>query len=290
MPQLPVKTGLFVSKIVAGSGVTLTPAAGTGVVTVAVGGAEAPTQITGGATPFPINGQAAATATAAGGEVDVTGAAGGATSGAGGAVKVTGGAATGGNSAGGAVTIAAGASVGTVAGPAVSITAGAGGTGAGGSGGAVPITGGAAGTGSNGNGGDVNLIPGAKDGTGSAGVVRIGGVELRSQGNQSTQDTAATLTAAQILAGIMTSNPSGAINLQLPLATAMDTALPTSAAGDAFDFSIISLAGSTNLPTITTNTGWTLVGGMTFTAVAGNAGRFRARKTGAGAWTLYRLS
>ena len=70
----------------------------------------------------------------------------------------------------------------------------------------------------------------------------------------------------------------------------MDTAIPNSIANDAFDFSVISLAGSTNLPTITTNTGWTLVGAMTFTAVAGNAGRFRAQKTGTGAWTLFRLS
>lgn len=70
----------------------------------------------------------------------------------------------------------------------------------------------------------------------------------------------------------------------------MDTAIPNSIANDAVDFSVISVAGSTNLPTIITNTGWTLVGAMTFTAVAGNAGRFRARKTAAGAWTLYRLA
>lgn len=110
------------------------------------------------------------------------------------------------------------------------------------------------------------------------------------QGAQATQDTAATLTAAQLLAGILTSNPSGAVNLQLPLATAIDTAVGAVPNNTSFDFSVISLAGSTNLPTITTNTGWTLVGAMTFTAVAGNAGRFRARKTGTGAWTLYRIS
>jgi hypothetical protein len=39
---------------------------------------------------------------------------------------------------------------------------------------------------------------------------------------------------------------------------------------------------------VTTNTGWTLVGGMA-QAITTSA-RFRARKTGTGAWTLYRLS
>ena len=44
----------------------------------------------------------------------------------------------------------------------------------------------------------------------------------------------------------------------------------------------------TNAATVTTNTGWALVGAM---AVAhSTTGSFRARKTAAGAWTLYRIS
>lgn len=288
MPQNPVPNSLFVTRIIAGAGVVITPTSGTGLVTISVGGIEAPTEIIGGATPFPIVGQAAASATAAGGEVDIAGAPGGATSGTGGAVKVTGGAGTNGNAQGGEADLTGGAGQGSAAGGAVKVAGGVGG--ATGVGGAVNVTGGAAVASGNANGGDVTIAGGAKDGTGVGGVVRISGIELVSQGAQSTQDTAATLTAAQLLAGILTSNPAGAVNLQLPLATAMDTALPSSVAGDAFDFSVISLAGSTNLPTLTTNTGWTLVGAVVFTAVAGNAGRFRARKTGAGTWTLYRLS
>lgn len=180
------------------------------------------------------------------------------------------------------------ASTATGTGGLAALTGGAGGS-TSGAGGQAKITGGA-GSAGNANGGDVTIAGGAANGSGVAGVVRVSGVEIVSQGAQATQDTAVTLTAAQLLAGILTSNPAGAVNLQLPLASAMDTALPTSAAGDAFDFSVISLAGSTNLPTLTTNTGWTLVGAMTFTAVAGNAGRFRARKTGTAAWTIYRIS
>lgn len=288
MPQNPVKSSLFVSEIKAGSGVSVTPASGTGVVTVAVEGAESPTAITGGANPFPIKGEAPASATSAGGVVTVTGGAGGATSGAGGAAGVAGGAGIGGNSAGGVGSVAGGAGHGTASGGDADVTGGAGGTGAAAAGGAARVTGGAAGAGSNGNGGDTVLGGGAGDGTGVAGNVVNRSLAIVHQGAQATQDTAATLTAAQILAGILTSNPAGAINLQLPLATAMDTALPNAVANDAFDFSVISLSG-TNLPTITTNTGWTLVGNMTFTSVAGNAGRFRARKTATGAWTLYRI-
>lgn len=110
------------------------------------------------------------------------------------------------------------------------------------------------------------------------------------QGAPVAHDTAATLAAADFSAGIITSNPSGAINLQLPLGTAMDTAFPAAVTNSSIDFSVISIAGSTNLPTITVNTGFTIVGSAIFTAVAGNAGRFRARKTGTATWVLYRLS
>jgi hypothetical protein len=67
------------------------------------------------------------------------------------------------------------------------------------------------------------------------------------------------------LAGIITVNQGGGAtsSLTLPLATSMDTALPSSIANDAFDFSLINI--STNAAEdadILTNTGWTLVGSM----------------------------
>lgn len=113
--------------------------------------------------------------------------------------------------------------------------------------------------------------------------------QLVPQGNPVAHNTAAVLTAADLESGIITSAPSGgAINLQLPLASAMDASLPEAVANNAFDFSIINTDG-TNAATVTTNTGWTtLVGAM---AVAhSTSGRFRARKTAAAAWTLYRIS
>jgi hypothetical protein len=54
----------------------------------------------------------------------------------------------------------------------------------------------------------------------------------------------------------------------------------------AFDFAIINTGPNTL--TVGTAAGWTLVG--TMTVLTNVSARFRARKTGAGAWTLYRLS
>ena len=119
------------------------------------------------------------------------------------------------------------------------------------------------------------------------------------QGAPNAQTVSATLTAANLQTGIITvNNGTGASSaLTLPLATAMDTAFPNAVAGSSFDFSVVNLS-VTALETavMTINTGWTLVGSMIVaieTATTGatpSAGRFRARKTGTGAWTLYRLS
>lgn len=215
----------------------------------------------------------------------------------GGAASVTGGAGTTGNTAGSAGSVTGGAGHGTTPGGAAAVTGGVGGTGAGGNGGNATATGGAAGTGSNGNGGDVVLTGGAKDGTGVVGNVVVRSLEIGHQGAPTAATVSATLAAAALLSGIITVNQgaAGASAQQLPLATAMDTALPNSAANDAFDFSVINISTVAGEPaSLTTNTGWTLVGDMDIqansAATTKSAGRFRARKTATGAWTLYRLS
>ena len=59
--------------------------------------------------------------------------------------------------------------------------------------------------------------------------------------------------------------------------------------GSTFDFRVINVTGS-GIITVTTNTGWTLVGLMTITNAAGTVRGFRARKTGDGTWALYAIS
>jgi hypothetical protein len=232
----------------------------------------------------------------AGGAASLVGGAGGA-AGTGGAASIAGGVPASGNAAGGAASVTGGAGSGTGAGGNASLVAGASGAGATGNGGDVAITAGAAAS-TNGDGGTITLTPGAKAGSGFDGVIIERGVKLVKQGTPTAKTVSATLTAAEILAGIITVNQAaGATSAQqLPLASAMDTALPDAAAGDAFDFSVINTSTvDAEDASVTTNTGWTLVGSMDIHAYSAagslnSSARFRARKTGTATWTLYRLA
>lgn len=184
----------------------------------------------------------------------------------------------------------------TGAGSVASLKGGAGGATSGAGGQARLLGGSAAGT--NSNGGSVLLDPGAKTGTGKDGVILHRGVDVLAQGAPAAKTVSATLTAAELLTGIITVNQAGAAASaqQLPLAADLDTALPDAAAGDSFDFSVINTSTvDAEDASLTTNTGWTLVGSMDVPAYSAagslnSSGRFRARKTGTAAWTLYRLA
>ena len=107
-----------------------------------------------------------------------------------------------------------------------------------------------------------------------------------------TATATATLTAAQVLNGILLGSPgSSAASYTLPTVSDLETALPNSdKPGVSFDFSVVNVDGSgSGVITLVTNTGWTLVGLMTVVATAGTAQMFRARKSGVGTWTLYRI-
>ena len=111
-----------------------------------------------------------------------------------------------------------------------------------------------------------------------------------------------TLTAAEILTGLITGNQgaAGAASYTLPLASAMETAMfaafPALANDDAFNFNLINLSVvAAEDITILTNTGWTLVGSMLVesneaTALKTPSGAFRVRRTAPATYTLYRLS
>lgn len=107
-----------------------------------------------------------------------------------------------------------------------------------------------------------------------------------------TATATATLTADQVLNGILLGSPgSTAASYTLPTVATLEAAIPSAdKAGVAFDFSVVNVDGSSSgVITLVTNTGWTLVGLMTVAATAGTAQMFRARKTGSGSWTLYRI-
>ena len=174
------------------------------------------------------------------------------------------------------------------------------GTGSGGAGGRISLIAGNGGSstgGAGGRGGVVLLTAGTGSGSAASGVIIARSNQLVKQGTPAAKSTSTTLTAAEVLTGIITSNQGAgaACAYQLPTAADFDTALPDAAAGDAYDFTVLNI--STNvleICTITTNTGWTLVGNVTIgandaTTSHGSACRFRARKTGSAAWTLYKL-
>jgi len=118
------------------------------------------------------------------------------------------------------------------------------------------------------------------------------------QGAQATTDDGATaLSAANILTGIVQCTPTGGRSKATDTASNLVSGLSLTADGDSFDFSIINLATSGGHDvTLTGGTGVTLVGMMKVfcqddaaDAVSVGVGRFRIRRTGATAVTMYRI-
>lgn len=137
-----------------------------------------------------------------------------------------------------------------------------------------------------------------------SGRPRFDSLGLNNQGAPVAKTTSATLAAADIFGGLLTGNQGagGAAAYTLPLAVDLENYLQSifgplgGAAGDSFDFSVINISTvAAEDITMTTNTGWTLVGNMVLQESAAatgalSAGRFRVRRTAANAYTLYRIA
>ncbi len=101
----------------------------------------------------------------------------------------------------------------------------------------------------------------------------------------------ATLTAAQLLNGIILATPTAAADYTLPTVADFEAGGISSASeGNTFDFVIINLASSNYDITLLTNTGWTITGGGVVVVQEASSARFRARKTSATTWQLYRIA
>lgn len=112
--------------------------------------------------------------------------------------------------------------------------------------------------------------------------------QLIVQGAPTALTAAATATAAQLVNGLFTFNGTAG-NLTLPTVAELEAGIPNATRVDiAFDFHIINIDATTDDVTVAAGTGWTLVGNMVVTETT--SGHFRARKTGVGTWTLYRIS
>jgi hypothetical protein len=96
------------------------------------------------------------------------------------------------------------------------------------------------------------------------------------------------MTAAQMANGLFVFDGSAG-NLTLPTVADLEAAVSSaSKVNAAFDFFVVNIDGGTDDVTVATATGWTLVGTMQVDNAT--SGHFRARKTGDGTWTCYRIS
>ncbi len=98
---------------------------------------------------------------------------------------------------------------------------------------------------------------------------------------------AATATAAQLQNGLFTFDGTAG-NLTLPTVALLETDMSSAQkVNSAFDFFVINLDAADAI-TLAVGTGWTIVGAAA--VAAATSAQFRARKTGDGTWTAYRIS
>jgi hypothetical protein len=105
--------------------------------------------------------------------------------------------------------------------------------------------------------------------------------------------TAATLTPAQVLNGLILANSgiTASVNYTLPTVADLEAVLVNSdKVGTSFTFRIVNLGTSSGTAVVVTNTGWTISGSLTMTIPVTTGAMMIARKSAAGAWTLYRVA
>ena len=103
----------------------------------------------------------------------------------------------------------------------------------------------------------------------------------------------ATLTAAQLVNGLILAN-NGVTSAQtytLPTVADLEAALSnTDRVGTTFQFRVVNLGTSSGTAIIAAGTGWTVTGSLTMTIPTTTGAMLVARKSGVGAWVLYRVA
>jgi hypothetical protein len=117
----------------------------------------------------------------------------------------------------------------------------------------------------------------------------VGEAILFVQGAPTAVAAAATATAAQLANGLFVFD-GAAGNLTLPTVALLEADISSAQkVNAAFDFFVINAdASGSDAVTLAVGTGWTIVGAAA--VAAATSAHFRARKTGVGAWTCYRIS
>ena len=116
----------------------------------------------------------------------------------------------------------------------------------------------------------------------------VGEALLFVQGAPTSLTAGATATAAQLANGLFVFNGTAG-NLVLPTVALLEADISSATkVNAAFDFIVINADASTDDVTLTVGTGWTIVGNAVVTEAT--SAQFRARKTGEGTWTCYRIA
>lgn len=116
----------------------------------------------------------------------------------------------------------------------------------------------------------------------------IGEAVLSVQGAPTAVAAAATMTAAELANGLFVFNGTAG-NLTLPTVALVEADISAASKVNAsFDFIIINADATTDDVTLAVGTGWTIVGNAVVSEAT--SAQFRARKTGDGTWTAYRIA
>lgn len=104
------------------------------------------------------------------------------------------------------------------------------------------------------------------------------------------KNATATLTAAELLTQIITFNSASNINLTMPTGASIDAAFSSIPATTniGFDFHVVALGGG-GTATLLLNTGVTVNTGGNMSVAAFESGHFRARRTAAATYVIYRI-
>ena len=115
----------------------------------------------------------------------------------------------------------------------------------------------------------------------------VGEAVLSVQGAPTAVAAAATMTTAQLSNGLFVFNGTAG-NLTLPTVALVEADISAAQKVNAsFDFIIVNTDGA-DAVTLAVGTGWTIVGAAAVALTT--SAQFRARKTGDGAWTAYRIA
>jgi len=116
----------------------------------------------------------------------------------------------------------------------------------------------------------------------------VGEAQLSIQGAPTLLSGDVTVTAAQLANGLFTVDSGADITATLPTVALLEAEVSSAEkANSSFDIAVVNIDSAYQV-TFAIGTGWTIVGNAI--VLEATSAQFRARKTGVGTWTLYRIA